>query len=451
MASGQIRVNNKIFVGYSLQSLSIGKIWRTIASMLRVAMLSYHTCPLATLGGKDTGGMNVYVRELTRELGRLGIHVDVFTRSQDEHVPHVLHDLGYGNRVVHIPAGPEQPFPKKLLANYITQFVDGIRQFAAEKEIHYDLIHSHYWMSGLAAEQLSDEWNIPIIHMFHTLGEMKNRIASSEAEKEGAYRLDGERRVLARADRIIAATLAEQTQLQWLYKADLSKIAIIPPGVDCGHFYPIPADEAREFVGIPKDDRMVLFVGRIEPLKGVDTLIRAMACMRMSEMEKPAYLAIIGGDPNASPDDMTAEMTRLRELCHDLCLDRMVVFLGKRGQDTLPYYYSAAEVLVMPSHYESFGMVALEAMACGTPVVVSQVGGLAFLVQDGVTGFHVPNGDSDALCEKLSLLMKDSTLRFQMGQQAADHARSYAWETIAAQIVKVYESSMLEKIGSHLI
>ena len=335
--------------------------------MLRVAMLSYHTCPLATLGGKDTGGMNVYVRELTRELGRLGIHVDVFTRSQDEHVPHVLHDLGYGNRVVHIPAGPEQPFPKKLLANYIPQFVDGIRQFAAEKGIHYDLIHSHYWMSGLAAEQLSDEWNIPIIHMFHTLGEMKNRIASSEAEKEGAYRLDGERRVLARADRIIAATLAEQTQLQWLYKADLSKIAIIPPGVDCGHFYPIPADEAREFVGIPKDDRMVLFVGRIEPLKGVDTLIRAMACMRMSEMEKPAYLAIIGGDPNASPDDMTAEMTRLRELCHDLCLDRMVVFLGKRGQDTLPYYYSAAEVLVMPSHYESFGMVALEAMACGTP------------------------------------------------------------------------------------
>jgi D-inositol-3-phosphate glycosyltransferase len=415
--------------------------------MLRIAMLSYHTCPLATLGGKDTGGMNVYVRDLTRELGRLGIHVDVFTRSQDEHVPHVLHDLGYGNRVVHVPAGPEQPFPKSQLPDHIPQFVEGIKQFAAEKGLHYDLIHSHYWMSGIAAEMLADEWQVPIVHMFHTLGEMKNRIATNDAEKEGAYRLDGERRVLARADRIIAATLAEQAQLQWLYKADLKKIVVIPPGVDTGHFYPIPADEAREVIGIPKDDRMVLFVGRIEPLKGVDTLIRAMACMRMSETGKPVYLAIIGGDPNASPDDMSAEMTRLQALSRELCMDRMVVFLGKRGQDTLPYYYSAAEVLVMPSHYESFGMVALEAMACGTPVIASQVGGLAFLVQDGVTGFHVPNGDSDALCARLNLLMADASLRAQMGAQAADYARGYAWEKIAVQIIKVYESLLSEKVS----
>ena len=408
--------------------------------MIRIAMLSYHTCPLATLGGKDTGGMNVYVRDLTRELGRLGIHVDVFTRSQDEHVPHILHDLGYGNRVVHVPAGPEQPFPKNQLHEHIPQFVEGIKKFAAEKGLHYDLIHSHYWMSGIAAGMLADEWQVPVVHMFHTLGEMKNRTATTEAEKEGAYRLDGERQVLARASRIIAATLAEQAQLQWLYKADPKKIIVIPPGVDTGHFYPIPVDEAREFVGIPKGDHMVLFVRRIEPLKGVDTLIRAMACMRMSEMEKPVYLAIIGGDPAASPEDMSAEMTRLQTLSHELCMDRMVVFLGKRGQDTLPYFYSAAEVLVMPSHYESFGMVALEAMSCGTPVIASQVGGLAFLVQDGVTGFHVPNGDSDALCSKLTLLMADAHLRAEMGSRAADYARGYAWEKIAMQIIKVYES-----------
>ena len=152
--------------------------------MLRIAMLSYHTCPLATLGGKDTGGMNVYVRDLTRELGRMGIHVDVFTRSQDEHVPHVLHDLGYGNRVVHIPAGPEEPKSKNAIATYIPEFVEGIKQFAGEKGIHYDLIHSHYWMSGLAAEALSDAWGgVPIVHMFHTLGEMKNRVARSEDER----------------------------------------------------------------------------------------------------------------------------------------------------------------------------------------------------------------------------------------------------------------------------
>jgi len=408
-------------------------------------MLSYHTCPLATLGGKDTGGMNVYVRDLTRELGRLGIHVDVFTRSQDEHVPHVLHDLGFGNRVVHVRAGPEQPLPKKQLAEFIPQFVEGIKAFAAEKGLHYDLIHSHYWMSGLAAELLAEAWDAPVIHMFHTLGEMKNRIAQRESEKEGAYRLEGERRVLARADRIIAATLAEQAQLQWLYKADKRKITIIPPGVDTAHFYPIPADEAKDFVGIPTEDRMILFVGRIEPLKGVDTLIRAMSCLRCQEVEKPAYLAIVGGDPEASPEAMSAEMARLQQLCSDLCMERMVVFLGKRGQDTLPYYYSAAEVLVMPSHYESFGMVALEAMSCGTPVIASQVGGLAFLVQDGLTGFHVPDGDPDALCEKLTRLIADHELRRQMGENASAYAHQYAWEAIAGRVIAVYESLLQGK------
>jgi D-inositol-3-phosphate glycosyltransferase len=408
--------------------------------MLNIAMLSYHTCPLATLGGKDTGGMNVYVRDLTRELGRQGIHVDVFTRSQDEHVPHVLHDLGYGNRVVHIPAGPEKPVAKNRLPNYLPEFVQGIKQFAAEKGIHYDLIHSHYWMSGLAAEMLSNAWQVPIVHMFHTLGEMKNRIAQSEAEREDANRLESERRVLARADKIIVATLAELAQLQWLYKADTAKLTIIPPGVDTCRFYPIPKDEAKDYVGVPHEARMVLFVGRIEPLKGVDTLIRAMSCLRVVETEKPAYLAIVGGSPEASPKEMTAEMARLKNLCCELRMDNMVVFLGKRGQDTLPYYYSAAEVLVMPSHYESFGMVALEAMACGTPVVASQVGGLAFLIQDGVTGYHVPDGDHCALCDKLTLLLGDSALRAQMGAQAADYARSYAWGKVAAQVIKVYES-----------
>lgn len=408
--------------------------------MLNVAMLSYHTCPLATLGGKDTGGMNVYVRDLTTELGRQGIHVDVFTRSQDEHVPHVLHDLGFGNRVVHVPAGPEQPLPKKELAEHIPQFVDGIKRFAAERGIRYDIIHSHYWQSGLAAEGLRAEWGAPIVHMFHTLGEMKNRIAVHESEKEGAYRLDGERRVLKSADKIIAATLAEQAQLQWLYKADPRKITIIPPGVDTCHFYPIPVDEAKDYIGIPREDRMVLFVGRIEPLKGVDTLIKAMSCLRLKEFERPTSLVIIGGDPSAPPEQMSAEMARLQAICHDLCMDRMVIFLGKRGQDTLPYYYSAAEVLVMPSHYESFGMVALEAMACGTPVVASQVGGLAFLVQDGLTGFHVPDQDDAALCDRLTRLLGDAALRTGMGAAAAEYAQGYSWQRVTRQVIDVYQA-----------
>jgi D-inositol-3-phosphate glycosyltransferase len=407
---------------------------------MNIAMLSYHTCPLATLGGKDTGGMNVYVRDLTRCLGQMGIHVDVFTRSQDEHVPHVLHDLGYGNRVVHVPAGPEVPLAKRELAEYIPQFVDGIRQFAEEKGIHYDAIHSHYWMSGLAAASLSDLWGgTPILHMFHTLGEMKNRIARSESEREGAYRIEGEKRVIKRADRLIVATEAEKAQLQWLYKADLQKMTIIPPGVDVSHFYPIPKDEARQFIGLSSNHRMVLFVGRIEPLKGVDTLIRAMSCLKFQSVVHPVYLAIIGGEPDADPETMTAEMMHLQQLCDDLCMGQTVIFLGKRAQDTLPYYYSAAEVLVMPSFYESFGMVALEAMACGTPVIASQVGGLAFLVKDGETGYHVPEGDPSALCDKLTTLLSDNDLRTRMGNRAAEYAQGYNWEKIAAQIVSEYQ------------
>jgi len=408
--------------------------------MLNVAMLSYHTCPLATLGGKDTGGMNVYVRDLTVQLGRMGIHVDVFTRSQDEHVPHVLHELGFGNRVVHVPSGPEYPLPKKQLVEYIPKYVNGIKKFAAEKNIHYDIIHSHYWMSGVAAASLSDQWGgIPIIQMFHTLGEMKNRVARTEGEKEGEYRLNGERSVIKRADQIIVSTPAEQAQLEWFYQAEMGKICVIPPGVDTGRFYPIDVDEARQYIGLKPDDRMILFVGRIEPLKGLDTLIKAVACLRLKDLHEPVQLAVIGGEPDAGPEDITQEMSRVQKLCDDLTVGKMVAFLGKRGQDTLPYYYSAAEVVVMPSHYESFGMVALEAMACGTPVIASQVGGLAFLVQDEVTGYTVPSEDDQVLCDKLTLLLGNESLRRQMGRSAAEYAQNYDWKKIANQIAGVYE------------
>jgi len=274
--------------------------------------------------------------------------------------------------------------------------------------------------------------------MFHTLGEMKNRIARSDAEREGEYRIHGEKQVLRRVDRVIAATIAEVTQLRFLYKAPSNKIVVIPPGVDVSHFYPIPPDEAKMYVGLKPEDRMILFVGRIEPLKGVDTLIQAMSCLQWKE-ERPVHLAIIGGDPSASPQEMSAEMARLQKLCDDLSVGQTVVFLGKRDQDKLPYYYSAAELLVMPSHYESFGMVALEAMASGTPVIASEVGGLAYLVRDGETGFTIPDQEPEMLCEKMSWLLNDHDLHDRMSQRAVEYAQDYAWEKIANQIVDVYK------------
>jgi D-inositol-3-phosphate glycosyltransferase len=417
--------------------------------MINVAMLSYHTCPLATLGGKDTGGMNVYVHQLTRTLGKLGVRVDVFTRSQDEHVPHVLHDLGYHNRVVHIPAGPEVPLPKAELERYIPKFVQGIKSFAESKNIHYDLIHSHYWMSGLAAIELSQTWNIPFLHMFHTLVLMKNRIAQTPQEMEGEYRILGEKKVISKANRIIAATLAEKSQLEFLYKAPSSKISVIPPGVDTRHFYPIPKDEAKEVVGVPEDSHTILFVGRIEPLKGIDKLIQAISIIQNNGELRccPHNLVIIGGEPNAKSEDMNAEMARLQDMVEDLGIENFVIFLGKQDQQLLPYYYSASEIVVMPSHYESFGMVALEAMACGTPVVASQVGGLAFLVRDGETGFVVPGNDVQMLAKRLVELIKDKDLRNKLGNKSAEYAQLYAWEIISEKMIEVY-NQVLEKHNS---
>ncbi|NTW44142.1 MAG: glycosyltransferase family 1 protein [Anaerolineaceae bacterium] len=411
---------------------------------MNIAMISYHTCPLATLGGKDTGGMNVYVHQLTRHLGQMGIHVDVYTRSQDEHVPHILHDLGYGNRVVHVPSGPEVPLPKSELVRYIPKFVDGILLFAKEKNIRYDIIHSHYWMSGIAAIELKKIWNTPIVNMFHTLGLMKNRIARSPNEIEGNYRLDGERKVIAEADRLIAATLAEKSQLEFLYEAPSSKIAVIPPGVDTSMFYPIPKEEAKEVIGIDANSNMILFVGRIEPLKGIDSLIQAIALIqKRGELACcPHNLAIIGGEPDASPEEMNAEMARLQDLVEELHIENLVIFLGKQDQKMLPYYYSSSEVVVMPSHYESFGMVALESMACGTPVVASQVGGLAFLVRDQETGFVVPGNDIETMADRLVQIIKFKDLQLKLGKQSAAYAKNYDWKIISEKINEVYHQEI---------
>lgn len=414
---------------------------------MRVAMLSYHTCPLATLGGKDTGGMNVYVRDLSRELGRQGIEVDVFTRSQDEHQPHVKEELGHGGRVIHIPAGPEVPVAKEILYQHVPEFVGGVREFARAQGLTYDVIHAHYWLSGVAAKSLREAWGVPFVQMFHTLGHMKNRIAQSPAEREGTLRIKTETQLLYEADRVIAATPAEKTQLVWLYRADGKRIATIPPGVDVGHFYPRAMAAAKERIGLEPEKKLLLFVGRIEPLKGLETLVRAVSILRDQGVCNCADLAlsIIGGNPD-DPAAQNAEMERIKALRMELGLIKMVTFLGARAQDTLPDYYSAAEAVVMPSHYESFGMVALEAMACGTPVIASEVGGLAFLVQDGVTGFHVPDRDPEKLAERICAVFTDPELRHQLGAQAAQYAEGYRWELIAQQLQQVYADVRRERV-----
>jgi D-inositol-3-phosphate glycosyltransferase len=415
-------------------------------SIRRVAMLSVHTCPLATLGGKKTGGMNVYVRDVGRELGRRGIEVDVFTRSENPAVSHVT-ALGDKARVVHVPAGPESHVGPAEIYPYLPQFVDGVRRFAAESGLHYDVIFSHYWLSGWAAHELRAQWGVPVVQMFHTLGRMKNRIAQQAHDREEDIRIFTETDIMSWADRLVAATPAEHAQMLWLYRADRRKIDIVPPGVDLERFRPLPPDDAKGHIGVLGHHRMLLFVGRIEPLKGVDTLLRAVAILRDQNptLLEDLCVCVIGGDPEDEPPD--AEMVRLRSLREELNLRDRVTFLGARDQDMLHYYYSAAEMLIMPSDYESFGMVALEAMACGTPVIASEVGGLAFLVQDGETGFHVPNQEPEALADRIRIILSEPGKRAQMGAAAHQLAQEYGWPQIGDRLLDVFERAKRKNAG----
>ena len=409
----------------------------------RIAMLSVHTCPLATLGGKETGGMNVYVRELTRELSRRGLAVDVFTRSQDPTIPCVRKGglLGPNGRVIHVPAGPERPYDKNAIYDHLPEFVDRVKAFAEREGIHYDVIHSHYWLSGLAARKLRESWHIPIVQMFHTLAELKNRVAQSQAEMESQRRIACEGEIMQFADQLIAATTLERDDMRQYYGANPAKIAVVPPGVDLQRFHPIPKAEARARLGVPADHRMILFVGRLQPIKGVDTLIcaAALTLKRQPELRNKVCVAVIGGGPDSDSTQEQGELARLKQLREELGIGDLVTFLGSKDQDTLVDYYCAAAMVVVPSHYESFGMVVLEAMACGTPVIASDVGGLSFSVADGFNGYLVPNKDPEALAYRLSLLLKYDGLRQQLGEQARHWAERYSWANVADEILDVYE------------
>jgi D-inositol-3-phosphate glycosyltransferase len=308
-------------------------------------------------------------------------------------------------------------------------------------KIRYDLYHAHYWLSGWVARALQACQHAPVVQMFHTLGALKNTVARGEADRETHRRVEVEREMMAFADRIVASTPREREQMINLYHAPGDKIAIIPPGVDLNLFHSIPLHVAKEFVETPPDDHTVLFVGRIDPVKGIDVWFQAMALV---VKENPALrgktcVCLIGGDVDEEtmPD---TELARLQSLKDELGIGDLVTFLGRRAQESLPYYYAAADVVVMPSLYESFGMVALEAMACGTPVVASDVGGLSFVVRDGETGFLVPERDSRALADCLGRLLREPELRARLGAQGIQVAHKYAWSRIADQIEALYES-----------
>ncbi len=401
--------------------------------MLRVAVLSLHTCPLAALGGKETGGMNVYVREVSRELGRMGVHVDVFTRSQSPLIPRVV-PLGTNCRVIHVPAGPEAPMPREAVPQHVSEFVANLQAFSARQGLAYDLLHSHYWLSGVAGLMLKARWGVPLIQMFHTLGQLKNRVVRSAAELEPDLRIQEERRIVREADRIVATNAVERAHLVWYYGAESDRIAVIPCGVDTELFHPVDQAEAKAALSLGPE-RLLLYVGRLTPIKGLETLLEALRRLRCERRNRDLRLLVVGGDADEPEDGHT---TFLMERVTAFGLDGAVSFLGGQPQERLRFYHAAAQMTIMPSYYESFGMVALEAMACGSPVIASRVGGLTTTVVDGVTGYLVSEGDPQALADRVALLLEDDGLRWRLGWEASRLAARYRWPCVAEVICRLY-------------
>ena len=400
--------------------------------MRRVAMISYHTSPLAPLGGSDTGGMNVYVRQLSRELGQRGFLVDVFTRRQDASTPEVIED-GENVRVVHLEAGPRRPVDKGRLHQYLDQFEENMIRFASAAGLTYDLLHSHYWLSGRVALRLQERWGLPHVTMFHTLGEVKNR--ARVTEHEAPLRIQVEHRLATQADRIVCASQHEKHLLARLYDADPERVAVVPCGVDLDLFRPQDKEAARRALGY-RDERIILFVGRIEPLKGIDILINAAA--QLGE-ESDFHVLIVGGDRRSRQ-----QVSHLQELASDLGIGERVCFLGAVDHEQLPLYYNAADVCVVPSYYESFGLVALEAMACGTPVVASRVGGLTGTVRDGETGYLISWRCPEPFAERLELLLGNEALRRRFGEAAREVVERYRWANVAEAMVALYRELLGE-------
>jgi D-inositol-3-phosphate glycosyltransferase len=404
-------------------------------------MLSVHTCPLAALGGKETGGMNVYVRELARELSRMGVAADVFTRSQNAAIPRVV-ALAERARVIHLPAGPEAPMRRERIHAHLQQFVAGVEAWRDAADIDYDLVHGNYWLSGVVGLTLRERWRVPLVQMFHTLGRLKNG-AGVAAEREPALRIAEEHAIVAGADRLVAANVIERGHLVAQYDADPTKIATIPCGVDTALFAPGGAEAARTALGLPGGP-LLLYVGRIAPIKGLETLLDALGCLRGAG--HPARLIVVGGETDERPG---GHETELRQRAVRLGLGNAVTFVGAQPQERLREYYVAADVTVLPSYYESFGMVALEAMACGSAVIASRVGGLQTTVRDGVTGLLVSEGDPCALAETIARVLDDSALRWRLGHEGVRWAAGHRWPCVAEAVCREY-ASLVDEAQEHL-
>ncbi|KIQ62714.1 D-inositol 3-phosphate glycosyltransferase [Kitasatospora griseola] len=406
----------------------------------RIAMLSVHTSPLHQPGTGDAGGMNVYIVELAKRLADLDIEVEVFTRAiSSDDAPTV--QLAPGVLVRHVTAGPFEGLLKEDLPAQLCAFTHGVlRTEAGHRPGYYDLVHSHYWLSGQVGWLAAERWGVPLVHTMHTMAKVKNAALAEGDTPEPAARVIGETQVVGAADRLIANTAEEAAELAHHYAARPEQLAVVHPGVNLEVFRPGDRAAARHRLGLPQDAAVLLFAGRIQPLKAPDVLLKAVARLleRRPELRERLVVPVVGG-PSGSG---LARPESLHKLAAQLGINDVVRFRPPVGQQQLADWYRAATALVMPSHSESFGLVALEAQACGTPVVAAAVGGLPVAVRDGVTGTLVPGHDPDAWAQALLPYATDPALGPARGAAAARHAAAFGWLTAAGSTAEVYAGAM---------
>ncbi len=402
--------------------------------MRRVAMLSVHTSPLDPPGGGDAGGMNVYIVETARRLAERGSEVEIFTRATNsEQQPTV--ELAPGVLVRHVTAGPFEGLAKDDLPAQLCAFTAGVlRAEAFHDPGWYDLVHSHYWLSGQVGWLVRDRWGVPLVHSAHTLAKVKNTLLAEGDSPEPRARVIGEGQVVAEADRLIASTDEEARQLVDLYGADPAVVRTIAPGVDLDIFVPGDRAAARHRLGLQPDLPTLLFVGRIQPLKAPDVLLRAAARLRV---DGPLQVAVVGG-PSGSG---LATPTWLTDLVRDLDLGDTVRFVPPSDRETVADFYRAADLTVVPSYTESFGLVALESQACGTPVVAAAVGGLTTAVADGTSGVLVDGHDPDLWAKVIGDLLRSPAELGRLAGHARPHAELFSWDRTTDELLAAYHEA----------
>jgi D-inositol-3-phosphate glycosyltransferase len=415
----------------NLARLEVGIVTTSVEYPRRVAMISMHTSPLARPGVGDAGGLNVYVAEVARRLGERGLKVDVFARADDPNLPEIV-EMHEHTRVIHVDAGPREVVPKEALPSLLPEFSAQVRT----RIDGYDLVHSHYWLSGLIGLDVQQCSGIPLVHTMHTMARVKNAALSDDQEGEPGVRERGELQIVRRTTVLTANTTDEAAELQSHYGARPEQIMIVPPGVDLRTFHPCNQPKNRAEHGVAQDSQVILFVGRIQPLKAPDVLIQAVAELARRDPRRHDRLKlIIIGSPSGPESDWSRT---LPPLARALGVEDMVEFRPYSARAELFRWYCVSDVVGVPSHNESFGLVALEAQACGRPVVATDVGGLRHVVQDQHTGLLVHDHDTARWADALAALLDDPEERTRMGANAAGHAARYSWDNTAAATLRSY-------------